>query len=186
MRAPSIVALATALLGGALAMAQTARPPRSPLPSPGVVLGELHSVNTLEVALGTLAQSRASDAEVKKLGQAMVKSHTRMDARGTEYAKQHRLTVTAPPNDPEHQVEDEANAARKRKLEGLQGPEFDRAYVQSMADGHRKLLDKLTAWEGQAVDKNLQAFIADASKEVAQHKQQAEQLLTQLGKSASR
>jgi len=150
-----------------------------------VVLGELHALNTLEVELGTLAQSHASQAEVKKLAQQMVKSHTRMDAQGTAYAKKHQFTVTAPPNDPEHQVEDEANAALKSKLEGLKGPDFDRAYVQAMVDGHRKVLDKLTAWEAQAVDKNLQGFIADASKEVAQHKQQAEQLLTQLGKNAS-
>jgi len=151
-----------------------------------VVLGELHAVNKLEVELGTLAQSHASDAEVKKFGQAMVKAHTRMEARGAEYAKKHQLTVTAPPNDPEHQVEDEANAALKRKLQGLQGTDFDRTYVQAMADGQRKVLDNLTAWEAQAMDKNLQAFIAEASKEVAQHKQQAEQLVTRLGKSALR
>jgi hypothetical protein len=41
MRRASIVALATCLLRGAVALAQTSRPPPSPLPSPGVVLGEL-------------------------------------------------------------------------------------------------------------------------------------------------
>ena len=186
MHAPSIVALATAFLGGGLALAQVARPPPSPLPSPGVVLGELHAVNTLEVELGNQAQSRAALPEVKKFGQHMVKAHTRMDALGSEYAKKHHLTVTPPPEDPEHQVAEEADAVLKRKLEGLKGADFDRAYAQAMVEGHRKVLTKLTAWEAQAQDKDLKDFIASASKEVAQHKQEANDLVALLEKSASR
>ena len=94
--------------------------------------------------------------------------------------------MTPPPNDPEHQIEEEANSALKSRLQSLKGIEFDRAYAQAMVDGHGKVLDKLTAWESQAQDKNLKGFISDTSKEVAGHKQQAEELLTKVGRSASR
>jgi len=109
-----------------------------------------------------------------------------MDALGSEYAKKHHLTVTPPPEDPEHQVAEEADAVLKRKLEGLKGADFDRAYAQAMVEGHSKVLTKLTAWEAQAQDKDLKDFIASASKEVAQHKQEANDLVALLEKSASR
>ena len=54
--------------------------------------------------------------EVKAYGERMMKAHTRMDAKGSEYAKKHQLTVTPPPSDPEHQIEDEANSALKEPL----------------------------------------------------------------------
>jgi predicted outer membrane protein len=57
--------------------------------------------------------------------------------------------------------------------------------MQAMADGHGKVLDKLTAWEAQASDPDLRKFIGDASKEVGAHKQQAEELVTKLGKTAA-
>ena len=186
MHPPSIVALATAFLGGGLALAQAARPPPSPIPSPGVVLGELHAVNTLEVELGNQAQSRAAQLEVKQFGQHMVKAHTRMDAHVSEYAKKHHLTVTPPPEDPQHQVAEEADATLKRRLESLQGPAFDRAYAQAMLEGHGKVLTQLIAWQSEARDPELKDFIDSASKEVAQHKQEAADLVALLDKRASR
>jgi putative membrane protein len=157
-------------------------------PDATAVLAELHHANKVEIDLGHVAESRASNSEVKKFAKHMIKAHTDMDRKGQDFAKKNHLTLSAAhmPQDAEHQTEMKEQSETKQKLQSLRGAAFDKAYMQEMADGHAKVLQKVEAFESQATDDDLKSFLGDARKEVAEHKRQADDLVRKLGATAQK
>ena len=81
-----------------------------------------------EVELGTLATQRASRPVVKEFGAKMVKDHGAANAELVTLAKSRGVDVPTA-LDPAHQ-------AIRDRLMALQGPDFDRAYMQEMVKDH--------------------------------------------------
>ncbi len=155
-------------------------------PSPAMVLADLHMANQSEVDLGKLAEQKAQNKDVKKFGKHMVKAHTAMDKDAQKWAKKNHVTIPPPPQDPSHQAEMQKMQDTKQKLEGLTGAEFDRAYMQAMAEDHATDLQKVTTFEQQATDKSFKKLLDSARKEIASHKKDADKLVQKLGSTASR
>jgi putative membrane protein len=88
------------------------------------------SSNLMEIRLGQLAQSRATNEAVKQFGQRMVTDHTRMQNQLTATASQMGQTLT-PTIDVQHQNQISS-------IERLSGQNFDRAYMNLMIRGHQE------------------------------------------------
>ena len=96
---------------------------------------EVSTANMAEIELGRMASERAVSPDVKQFGQMMVTDHTKA---GNELKQ-----AVAPYNIPLAQALDQKHQDLQAKLSKLQGREFDREYINAMADGHQDVLDKL-------------------------------------------
>ena len=87
------------------------------------------SSNLLEVRLGQLAQSKATNAAVKQFGQQMVTDHTNL---------QNQLTATVSKSGTRFQpgMNDDDEKEFER-LEDLSGADFDREYMTAMIQHHQ-------------------------------------------------
>ena len=171
---------------GAPAMTPPVSSSEGTTPSPAMVLADLHMANQSEVDLGKLAEQKAQNKEVKKFGKHMVKAHTAMDKDAQKWAKKNHVTIPPPPQDPSHQAEMQKMQETKQKLEGMTGAEFDRTYMQAMAEDHATDLQKVTTFEQQATDKSFKKLLDSARKEIASHKKDADKLVQKLGSTAAR
>jgi putative membrane protein len=83
-----------------------------------------------EIALGKLAERRASSAEVRAFARLIVTDHGR--------ARQQALDLLRAAGKPAPDAPSAEAAAELRKLRGLSGRAFDREFVRFMADDHRR------------------------------------------------
>jgi putative membrane protein len=83
-----------------------------------------------EVALGKLALTKTSSSKIKEFANMMVTDHGKANDELMAIAKS--KNVMLPPTvDAEHQ-------AKMDSLSKLSGTSFDKAYVTTMIDGHKK------------------------------------------------
>jgi putative membrane protein len=150
-------------------------------PAPGEILAELHMANASEVDLGKVAEQRAQSKDVKAFGKRMVKDHTALDKDARSWAKKNKVTVGAAPQDDMRKMQD-----LKQRLESLSGAEFDKTYMQAMAEDHANDLNKVQTFEQQTTDKSLKKLLEKARKVIASHKKDADKLVQKLGATASR
>ncbi|HZJ56320.1 MAG TPA: DUF4142 domain-containing protein, partial [Myxococcaceae bacterium] len=92
----------------------------------------------------------------------------------------------APPQDDAHQAEMQKMQQTKQRLQSLSGAEFDKAYMQAMAEDHANDLNEVRTFEQQTTDKSLQKLLEKARKEIASHKRDADRLVQKLGATATR
>jgi len=83
-----------------------------------------------EVALGKLAQERASNQQVKDFGAMMVKDHSAANDKLKQIADAHKVVMPAG-------ITAEAQALKK-DLEAKSGADFDKAYVDAMVKDHEE------------------------------------------------
>ncbi|HET9155381.1 MAG TPA: DUF4142 domain-containing protein [Myxococcaceae bacterium] len=142
--------------------------------------------NTSEVDLGKVAEQRAQSKDVKAFGKRMVKDHTALDKDARSWAKKNNATIGAPLQDDAHQVEMQKMQDLKQRLESLSGSEFDKTYMQAMAEDHANDLSKVQTFEEQTTDKSLKKLLEKARKVIASHKKDADKLVQKLGATATR
>lgn len=183
MRIPHIFALALCCAGSPV-LAQFGNPgfmqPGTVEAQPGVpAAGQYNGVDRLfvkllgmgnagEVALAQLADARASRAGVRDFARRMAQDHASAAQRLAAAARAMNLPASPEP-DPDQK------AARAR-LEGLQGPAFDAAYLQSQLIDHQKTV-QLLQWEiGQGQEASLQALAKELLPVVFDHLRQVQAL----------
>jgi putative membrane protein len=114
-----------------------------------------------EVALGKLAQTKATNAQVKSFADMMVTDHTKVNDELAAIAKTKNITLpTAPDADHQKKLDD---------LSKLSGKDFDKAYVDAMVDGHKKTLDLMQMAAKDCKDADLKAFAAKTAPVVQTH-----------------
>ncbi|GAB3182277.1 hypothetical protein GCM10027291_53230 [Telluribacter humicola] len=89
----------------------------------------------LEVQLGQLAQQNASNVEVKRFGQMMVKAHSALNQELKGLAEGNGIDM------PTRLSQQWMN--KFTELSRLKGVEFDRTYAQLMVDSHQKTIQLL-------------------------------------------
>ncbi|MCP3102520.1 DUF4142 domain-containing protein [Myxococcus sp. K15C18031901] len=171
--------------GGAGADAQaSALMKQGMLPVPAdekAFLEVLHHTNQMEVKMGQLAQQNGSSQGVKDYGQRMEKDHGQADQKLMAYAKSKQLTLGEPKADtPLAQAMSDSNMATDKKLQALQGPVFDRAYLTTMVEGHDVAIAQVMAAQQQfKSNTQLTAMLDDLLPQLQQHRQSAYRLLGQ-------
>ncbi|MFD0795292.1 DUF4142 domain-containing protein [Mucilaginibacter litoreus] len=114
-----------------------------------------------EVALGKLASEKAVDPQVKEFGQMMVMDHTKANEELMAIAKTKNITLPTAP-DAEHQQ-------KEQELSSKTGKDFDKAYVDAMVDGHKKVVAMLEDASKNCKDTELMAFATKTLPTVKTH-----------------
>ena len=102
------------------------------------------TANQVDIDAGKLAESKASNAEVKAFGRQMVTDHSGVNKQATELVT--KLGVK-PEDNATAQSLKSGGAAHVQALSSLSGAAFDKAYVDHEVAYHQQVLD--------AVDKTL-------------------------------
>lgn len=102
------------------------------------------TANQVDIDAGTLAKSRAANAEVRRFAQLMITDHTGVNNSATELVT--RLKV-APEGNPTSQSLKAGGEKNLANLKSLKGAAFDKAYIDHEVEYHQHVLD--------AVDKTL-------------------------------
>jgi len=103
-----------------------------------------------EVALGTLAQQKASSAKVKDFGAMMVSDHSKANDELKALAKSKGITLPDSIDSKEQQV--------KNDLSAKSGAGFDKAYVSNMIDDHKEDIKEFEDAAKNLKDADLKAF----------------------------
>ena len=104
-----------------------------------------------EISNGTLAQQRGGSKGVRNFGAMLVRDHSAAKAQAVAAAKRERVGVPSG-------MKLEASQLHRR-LTGLRGASFDRAFISAMIEDHRKDIAKFEAQakSGDAITRKLAA-----------------------------
>lgn len=141
----------------------------------------LHHANQEEQELGQLAQQKGVSQGVKDFGARMVREHQQADETLMAYAKKKNLQLGEPqPQGNLGQTMKRASEATTAKLQALEGPVFDRAYLAAMVDDHDTDIAKVTSARQQFASNAELAGMLDALlPKLRQHRDAAYKLLGQ-------
>jgi putative membrane protein len=131
-----------------------------------------------EVELGKLASDRAQNDEVKKFAQRMVDDHTKANDQLKQIAESKSIKL---PTD----VEPKDKALMER-LEKLNGPAFDRAYMNAMVNDHAKDVNEFKREANSGRDSEVKSFASSTLPTLEEHLQHAKQAKTQTTTSAAK
>ena len=116
-----------------------------------------------EIASGKLAQTMATNAELKSFGGMLVTDHTKSSAELKTAAAASTPPVALPAAMP---------AELQAKLDALKaakGAAFDTLFLEQQKDGHQKALDALNSYASSGDAASLKAFAGKAAPVVQAH-----------------
>ncbi|HEY4325387.1 MAG TPA: DUF4142 domain-containing protein [Mucilaginibacter sp.] len=111
---------------------------------------EAASVGLTEVALGKIAEQKGVNKRVKNFGRMMVTDHTKANDKLVALAKSKNITLPSAPD-----------ADGQKKIDELSeksGTEFDQAYVNYMADDHKKAIKTFENAAKNCADPDIKVF----------------------------
>ena len=114
----------------------------------------------LEVELGKLAAQKGVSSDVKKLGEMMVKDHSKANDELKAAAKTKDITLPATMSD--------KCQKKLTELTQKQGADFDKAYADLMVSDHKDDIDEFKKEAEKGNDKDLSAW-AKGKVPVLQH-----------------
>ena len=125
-----------------------------------------------EINLSKLAETKATNPQVKAFAHKMVADHTALEAKMKPFATAWQLT---PPTsfDADHQAEYD-------KLNGLSGSDFDKEYMNAMVTDHHKALDAFTNEVNTTTDAKFKTAVMSGKSVVAAHTSMADDLKAKL------
>lgn len=127
-----------------------------------------------EVQLGKMAAERAANPEVQRFGQRMVTDHTTANQELMAVAQAKDISV---PKDL-----DKSHQEMAEQLAKVQGPNFDREYMQHMVADHEKAVQLFTRAAQESQDADIRAFAAKTLPTLQEHREMARQLAQQVGR----
>jgi putative membrane protein len=139
MKTPALFAALVFAVAAPVALAQSAQSVNDAQIAAIVV-----AANQVDIDAGKLAESKASNKEVKDFAKRMVTDHTGVNKQATALVT--KLKVKPEENDTSKGLKS-AGQENLKKLKGLKGAEFDKAYIDNEVTYHQNVLD--------AVDKTL-------------------------------
>jgi len=134
MKLPVIV------LAGALSFAATSALPQGAAPNDAQIAHIVVTANQVDIDAGKLAESKASNKDVKAFGKQMVTDHSGVNQQAVALAT--KLKVK-PEDNPTSQSLKAGGADNVQKLKALSGAAFDKAYVDHEVAYHQQVLDAI-------------------------------------------
>jgi putative membrane protein len=122
---------------------------------------EAASGGMTEVALGKVAEQKGGDQRIKNFGAMMVKDHGKADDKLMTLAKTKNITLPSVPD-----------ASDQKDIDGLSqksGADFDKAYVNAMFEGHKKVLKMFENAAKNCSDPDLKAFAENTVPVIQKH-----------------
>ncbi len=168
--------IALAPLAGAYA---GATPPTDPQIAAIVV-----AANQVDIDAGKLATGKAQSPDVKALAERMVVDHSGVNEKAGALVKKLQVTPQANPTSESLLQGGKDNLA---KLRGLQGAEFDKAYVAHEVTYHETVIDALDkTLIPNAKNKELHDLLVQVRPAFVSHLEHARHLQSKLGGAASK
>jgi putative membrane protein len=165
----ALIAAAAFVPAGLMAQA------KAPAIDDAAIVGIFDIANTWDIATGSLAAQRASRQDVKDFGAMLARDHKMVQGQGRDLAAKLKVTPTPVANDFALKVQHEA---AMKKLQGLSGPAFDKAFLEHEVAYHGAVIDAVTKSFLPAIKSaELKAFVEKVAPAFVAHKQAAEQLL---------
>jgi putative membrane protein len=124
-----------------------------------------------EVQMGKMASERATNPEVQRFGQRMVTDHTKANQELMALAQTKNISV--PKDVGKHHQE------TAEKLAKMQGPSFDREYMQHMVTDHEKAVQLFSTAARESQDGDIKAFAGKTLPDLQDHLRLARQLTQQ-------
>ena len=138
------------------------------------------TANQVDIDAGKLAETKGSTQAVKDFGKQMVTDHTGVNQQAVALAT--RLKVT-PEDNPTSQSLKAGGVDNVKKLEGLSGAAFDKAYVDHEVAYHVQVLDAIDkALVPNAKNADLKALIVKVRPAFVGHLEHAKMLQANLAK----
>ena len=136
------------------------------------------TANQVDIDAGKLAESKGSNAQVKAFGKQMVTDHTGVNQQAVALAK--KLSVT-PQDNATSQSLKAGGADNVKKLNGLSGAAFDKAYVEHEIAYHEQVLDAIDkVLVPNAKNEELKALIVKVRPAFVAHLEHAKMVKGQL------
>jgi putative membrane protein len=126
----------------------------------GIVLSQIHQANLMEIALGKMAEEKASLSEVRAYADQLVQDHTNVDQTLVAMAQKsgaHLQNGAAAHREGRHDTAQEKQL--ERKLKSASGPDFDRLFLQQTSSDHERLIRELQQEREDASDDELEALV---------------------------
>jgi len=135
------------------------------------------NANTVDIETGKLAATRGSSNEVRQFGAMLARDHDMVRQQGRDLAKKLGVTPTPPAGDQSAQEQ----AAVIRRLSGLRGAEFDRAFLQREVQFHKDVIAAIETTLLPAIkNEELRALVVKVAPAFQAHLAMAENLLTRV------
>jgi putative membrane protein len=162
--------------------AAEAKPRVTHVPSPEVsskntsaaILEQIHQANLKEIAVGKIAEQKASSDEVRAYADQLVKDHTSADQMvvATAQKKGARLRDSAA-----GRRESAHGKVTEQKLSSASGAHFDRLFLEQTSADHKKLIAELQKEREDASDDDIEALIDKIVPILQQHNDLAQILM---------
>jgi putative membrane protein len=142
--------------------------PAARVPSPeasskktsAAILAQIHQADLKEIAVGKMAEEKASTDEVRAYADQLVKDHTNADqlvlAMAQKTGTHLRSASTVP-------------SKTDRKLSSANGAQFDRMFLEQTSADHKKLMSELQQEREDASDDDIEALIDKIMPILQQH-----------------
>ncbi len=126
----------------------------------------------MEVELGKLAQTKATNPEVKKFAEMMVAEHSKSSNEMKPLAE--RLKVTLPASLTEMGME------KQKTLNEKTGKDFDQKYMDIMVEAHDDAVEDFEKYAEKASDAEVRSWAAGKLPGLKSHLEKAKQLKDQV------
>lgn len=130
-----------------------------------------------EVALGQLAADKAESDAVKNFGQQMVTDHGKANQELKDLATSEGVILPAEMN--------AQGRALQKKLSGLSGAAFDKAYMKEMLKDHQKDISAFKKEAEQGKDAEVKSWAAKTLPTLQEHYTVAQTTSAQIGMKSS-
>ena len=126
----------------------------------------LDEANIADSAAGALATTKGTSSAVRDYGRRMARDHHALRVQGEALAKRLKITPTPP-------ADDNLVVDAQKNLDNLnstaKGKDFDKAYIDSEVEAHKKVLEIATTAMKQAESTELKNLIQKAAPVIRGH-----------------
>ncbi len=142
-------------------------------PKEGKFIEQAAEDNLAEVQMAKTAEQKASNSDVKQLAQKLQQDHQQAEDQLQQVAQKLGVTLPSHPS-----VKDQAML---KKLDGLSGAQFDKAFMKHQVIDHKKDVAKFQRELNELQNPDLKTWAQNTLPVLQQHLQMAEQDAAKVG-----
>jgi putative membrane protein len=136
------------------------------------ILEQIHQADLKEIAIGKIAEGKASSDEVRAYADQLVKDHTSADQMVIETAQKKGAHL----HEPSRRAGNREKLA-EQKLSSANGAQFDRLFLEQTSADHKRLIRELKQEREDASDDDVEALIDKIMPILQQHQDLAQILM---------